>query len=103
MSITRRLFLRQTAAAAGVGTAVGSTAAAELIQPMTPDERIEAALDEIKAALLERWPNAPLRITDCENTRDRMILILTHCAKDKPGAVRHERIGTARRAAGGPA
>ncbi|GAA2885565.1 hypothetical protein GGQ99_005069 [Aminobacter niigataensis] len=95
MSITRRLFLRQTAVA-GVGATVGSTAVAEPIQPLTPDERIEAAIEEIKAAYWQKWPDAPIRIRDQDNGTDGMILIFTHLECDEPGAVNHERIGRAR-------
>lgn len=102
MSITRRLFLRHTAAA-GVGVTVGSGAVAEPIQPPTPDERIEAALEEIKAAYREKWPDAPIRINDCDNGTNGMIIVLTHCGHDKLGEIRHERTGSARPTEGGAA
>ncbi|ESZ68181.1 hypothetical protein X727_23170 [Mesorhizobium sp. L103C119B0] len=68
--------------------------------PATPDERIAAAIEEIKAAFWEKWPNAPLRIMDTDNVKDGMILVLSHVGPDKPGEVRHQRNGLARSAEG---
>jgi hypothetical protein len=97
MSITRRLFLSNTAAVGAVGAAIAAPAPAEAAQPpLTPDERIEAAIEEIKAAYLEKWPDAPINITDCDNIDNGMVIIVTHCANDKPGAIKHRRIGLAR-------
>lgn len=95
MSLTRRLFLRQTAAV-GATVTVGTAAVAEPIQPLTPDERIEAALAEITAAYREKWPTAPIRITDCDNGTDGMIIVVTHIPSDQPGEVHHKRVGAAR-------
>lgn len=96
MIITRRLFLRNTAAAGAVGATIAAPAVAEPAQPLSPDERIEAAIEEIKAAMWEKWPNAPLNITDCDNGDTGMVIIVTHLGDDEPGMVRHRRIGTAR-------
>lgn len=95
MIITRRLFLRNTAAV-GATVTVGTAAVAEPIQPLTPDQRIEAALEEIIAAYREKWPDAPIRIRDQDNGTDGAIIIITHCGKDEPGEVNHERVGRAR-------
>lgn len=52
--ITRRLFLRHTAAAgaASAAVAVPATATAQ----STPDDRIRAAMQEIEAAMSEKYP-----------------------------------------------
>lgn len=69
--------------------------------PPTPDERIAAAIEEIKAAFWEKWPDAPLRIIDVDNIADGTVIILSHVSADKPGEVRHERKGLARLSEGG--
>jgi hypothetical protein len=53
MSITRRLFLRHTAAAGIAGT-IAAPAVAETLHP---DDRIKAALEELQAAMKARYPN----------------------------------------------
>jgi hypothetical protein len=78
-------------------------APAEPTVPPTPDERIAAAIEEIKAAFWEKWPNAPLRIVDTDNIDNGLILFLSHVADDKPGEVRYRRDGLARIAKGGVA
>lgn len=103
MNISRRLFLHNAAAASAVGATLTVPAVAEPVHPITPDERITAAIDEIKAAMWEKWPDAPIRITDCDNGDNGMILIVTHLEKDKPGSVHHNRIGAARTVEGGAA
>lgn len=101
MSINRRLFLRNTAVGgAAVAIATPSVAAEPAI---TPDERISTAIGEIAIALHEKWPDCPLRIVDCDNGDNAMILILTHIGDDKPGTVAFERTGTARTGKGGAA
>ena len=64
---------------------------------LTPDERITAAIDEIKAAFWEKWPDAPLRIIDTDNIDSGLVLVVSHCRDDNPGEVRHERTGLARK------
>ncbi len=100
MSITRRIFLRHTAAA-GAAVAVTAPAVADPVQPPTPDERIAAAIEEIKAAFWQKWPDAPLRIVDTDDRDNGMVIILSHVGDDKPGSVDHVRNGAARRK-GGP-
>lgn len=59
--ITRRRFLRDTAAAGAVVTAIAASVVAVASIPKTARERFDAALDELKAAaqeldpLIERW------------------------------------------------
>lgn len=96
-SITRRAALTSIAAIPACGLAPIVPAMAEPV--MTPDERIDAAVMEIVSALREKWPNCPVRIDDCDNRDNGMILILTHTGDDKADEVRHRKIGTARRAA----
>lgn len=55
--ITRRLFLRNTAAAGAVGAAVAAPAIAAEPE-MTPCERLDAAIAELKAAAKAIWPTA---------------------------------------------
>lgn len=56
-SITRRLFLRNTAAAGAVAATVTTPAVAEAIAERSADERIEAAIAELQAALQEKHPD----------------------------------------------
>ena len=63
---------------------------------LTPDVRIAAAIEEIKAAFWEKWPDAPLRIVDTDNIEDGLILILSHVHGDEPGQVSHRWDGLAR-------
>lgn len=99
MSITRRLFLCNTAAA-GATVTVGSAAVAEPAKPLTPDERIEAAIEEIKAAYGEKWPDAPIHIRDFDNLVSGMVIILTHVDNQPAGTIKHERVGAGWRAKG---
>ncbi|TIM94399.1 MAG: hypothetical protein E5Y34_30930 [Mesorhizobium sp.] len=95
--VSRRLALLGGLSAAAFAVAPRAHAAL----PLTPDERITAAIEEIKAAFWEKWPDAPLRIMDVDNIKDGMAIILSHVETDKPGDVRHERKGLARRTKGG--
>lgn len=88
--LNRRTFLR-TAPAAGAVLAVPALAIAEAKPVMTPDERIDAALAEIVIALRERYPNCPIRVDDIENIDTGVIMIVTHCADDKPGTINRRR------------
>lgn len=97
MSITRRLFLRNTAVVGAVGpSALAVEVAAEA--QLTADERIDAAIAEIVIALREKYPDCPIRIDDLDNIDQGMVLILTHCGDDEPGHIRHRRVGLARKA-----
>lgn len=93
--MNRRQFLRTAPVVAG---AIAVPAFAEPT-PLTPDERIEAAIEEIKVAFREKWPDCPVRITDYDNETQGMVLVLTHVSDDAPGSVHYDRGGTARRAA----
>jgi len=96
MSLTRRLFLRHGAAAAAA-TAVSAPAIAETDRPLTPDERIEAAIAEITAAFREKWPDCPLRVDDVDNGHaGGMLVIITQLGRAEPGSVQHLRWGQAR-------
>ncbi|MEI8715863.1 hypothetical protein [Mesorhizobium sp. ISC11] len=100
----RRLLLGTGATAAGLGalSVLPPNVAANLASTSpTPDERITAAIEEIKAAFWEKWPDAPLRIMDIDNIADGMVIILSHVEADKPGDVRYERTGLARLLEGG--
>lgn len=102
----RRLLLGTGATAAGLGalSVLHANASAKLaFASPTPDERITAAIEEIKAAFWEKWPDAPLRIIDMDNIKDGMIIVLSHVAGDKPGDVSYERKGLARLTKGGAA
>jgi hypothetical protein len=92
MSISRRLFLRHTAVA-GVGATITSPAVAEPAKPLTPDQRIDAALEEIVSAYREKWPDCPIRINVGDTTDYGMLVVITHCGKDKPGSVTFMRDG----------
>lgn len=100
MSITRRLFLRHTAAAGAAGATIAAPAVADAAEPMTPDERISAAIEEIKIAFWEKWPDCPLRIVDTDNGSNGGLIILSHVGKDRSGEVHYERNGTARATGG---
>lgn len=54
--ITRRLFLRNTAAAGAVGATIAAPAVAEAVQPETARERAEKAWAEFSAAISEMLP-----------------------------------------------
>lgn len=57
MSITRRLFLRNTAAASAVTATIAVPVAAEAAI-LSPRERLDAAITELKAAAEAIWPTA---------------------------------------------
>ncbi|MBM6397924.1 hypothetical protein JQC79_19415 [Ochrobactrum anthropi] len=95
--VSRRSFLR-AAPIAGVALTVPAVASA-VAPEMTPDERIDAALAEIIAVYREKWPDCPIRISDCDNGDAGMLVIVTHCGDDPSGYLNHKRIGTARHTA----
>ncbi|RUT88115.1 MULTISPECIES: hypothetical protein [unclassified Mesorhizobium] len=101
----RRLLLGTGATAAGLGALsvlpAAKTGSEAAPVSLTPDERITAAIEEIKAAFWEKWPDAPLRIIDVDNIADGMVMVLSHIEAYKPGEVRHERKGLARLSKGG--
>lgn len=90
------------AAFASLSAGAGATIAAPAIAKpaLSPDERIDAALDEIVAAFREKWPNCPIRINDCDNIDTGMILIIAHCGEDEAGSIHHDRSGLARQTGG---
>ncbi len=88
--LNRRSFLRNVPAA-GVALTVPAAAIAQTKPILTPDERIDAALAEIIAALRERYPNCPIRADDMDNLDQGCITIITHCGKDEPGTVNFRR------------
>lgn len=87
--VSRRSFVR-AAPFAGVALTVPSVMKAAKPE-MTPDERIDAALAEIVAALRERYPNCPIRADDMDNLDQGCITIITHCGDDTPGTVNYRR------------
>jgi hypothetical protein len=91
--ITRRLFLRNTAVASVAGTAVVAPAAASL--KLTPDERIEAALEEIKDAILEMRPDSNCRICriDGDDGQFDTFMVISNLSFLKPGEVQYLRNG----------
>ncbi|AZO42949.1 hypothetical protein EJ076_18520 [Mesorhizobium sp. M7D.F.Ca.US.005.01.1.1] len=92
-NVSRRLALLGGLSAAAAFAAVPK---AQASLPLTPDERIAAAIEEIKAAFWEKWPDAPLRVIDIDNIRDGMVIVLSHVSTDKPGEVVYQRKGLAR-------
>lgn len=71
-------------------------------QPLlSPDQRIEAAIEEIKLAYREKWPNAPIYVRDLDNITDGCLIFLTNVNSQAPGSIEHERIGKGWRARGG--
>lgn len=89
--MNRRQFLRTAPVVAG---AIAVPALAEP-KPVTPDERIEAAVEEIMSACREIWQDCPIIVTDVFDTDRRSILIACNVERD-PGTVLHRRLGTAR-------
>lgn len=57
MSLTRRLFLRNTVVASAVGVTVTTAPAANELTVPTPRERLDAAIAELQAATLALWPD----------------------------------------------
>jgi hypothetical protein len=96
MSITRRLFLRHTAVA-GVGASIAAPAVAEPVRPLTPDERITAAIAEIRAAFHEKWPGTTVYSRDCDNLTEGMVIVMNPDPSSKDGTDTIERVGRARR------
>lgn len=67
-AISRRLFVSGAAVAGLAGT---TALAAERVVAPTPDERIAAALVELKAAYRERFPEVEIRT--CINDEDDVV------------------------------
>lgn len=67
----------------------------------SPDERIEAAVEEIKLAYREKYPNAPLYVRDLDNITEGCLIFLTNVRDQAPGSIEHERVGPGWRARGG--
>lgn len=57
MSLTRRLFFRNTAVASAIGVTVTAAPVARAEPQMTPRERLDAAIAELQAATLALWPD----------------------------------------------
>lgn len=63
-------------------------------QPLlSPDERIDAAIEEIKLAYREKWPDEPIYIRDLDNIDNGMVLIMTSDGIQAPRTIKHERVG----------
>lgn len=106
MSITRRLFLRNSAAAGAVAATVTTSVIAEAAA-VDADERIAAAIAEIHIALGEKYPGWRVQV---QNTAQRIqrpgpngalvdgdhysqaILIYTSCEKYGPEEARWFRV-----------
>lgn len=70
-------------------------------QPLlSPDERIEAAIEEIKLAYREKWPDEPIYVRDLDNIDKGMVLIMTGVNDQAPRTMQHERLGSAWRKKG---
>lgn len=67
----------------------------------SPDQRIEAAVEEIKLAYREKYPNAPLYVRDLDNITEGCLIFLTNVDSQAPGTIEHERVGSGWRARGG--
>ena len=67
----------------------------------SPDERIEAAIEEIKLAYREKYPKAPLYVRDLDNITEGCLIFLTNVHTQAPGTIEHERVGAGWRARGG--
>lgn len=70
-------------------------------QLLSPDERIEVAIEEIKLAYREKWPDAPIYIRDLDKVDSGMVIIMTHVDNQAPCSIEHERVGAGWRAKGG--
>lgn len=71
-------------------------------QPLlSPDERIAAAIEEIKLAYREKWPDKPIYVRDLDNIDTGMVLIMTCVGDQAPRTIEHERIGAGWRKKGG--
>jgi ABC-type glycerol-3-phosphate transport system substrate-binding protein len=87
-----------SSAAAVAGASAATAAAYQPTEPgLTPDERIEAAVNEIIAAFREKYPNCPIRVRDFDNLNKGMVCVITHIASDPPDSLIYERAGLARR------
>ena len=67
----------------------------------SPDDRIEAAVEEIKLAYREKFPNASVYVRDLDNITNGCLIFLTNVPGQAPGTIEHERIGPGWRARGG--
>lgn len=57
--------------------------------PLTPDERIDAALAEIVAAFREKWPNCSVRVGGNEYHDSGMLLVLSDAPGLSPGQTQY--------------
>jgi len=90
--LSRRLFLQNVPPALAVGTTVAAPAIAEAAAPLSANERIDAAVEEIKAAFMEKWPNSALYIRDFDHIDRGMLLFLTDVGGQTAPLV-HEKVG----------
>ncbi len=88
---------RRTFLAAAPMVAVAPMSMASSGRAMTPDERIASAIEQIAMAFREKYPNCPIRVEDCDNGSDGMLLVLTYVGNDEPGSLNHKLLGSARR------
>jgi hypothetical protein len=95
--ISRRLFLRNTATA-GAAVAVAAPAVASEPASLTADERIAAAIEEIVAAMREKYPGARFWVSDTDNVETGTVIVLAaESAGDDAGTLEYHRGGVARR------
>lgn len=67
----------------------------------SPDQRIADAIEEIKEAYREKWPDAPIYIRDLDRGDSGMVMIMTSVEDQPAGSMVHERVGKGWRTRGG--
>jgi len=100
-AVNRRALLSGAASiAAGAGFA---TVVAEAAPAKTPDERIDAALEEIKDALLEMNPSANCRVCRIggDDGKSSTFMVISGLSFLKPGQIQYMRDGRIVRREGG--
>jgi len=97
--MSRRLSLHDAATSTRLASFIDKVMEPQPLQ--SPDERIEAAVEELKLAYREKWPDAPIYVRDLDRGEGGMILIMTDVGDQAPGTIKHERVGAGWRARGG--
>lgn len=84
--ITRRLFLGRSAIAGMVGaTAMVPVAMAEVAPALTPDERIAAALGDLKTAYREKFPEVEIRVCINDDDAVEFVQVIAFCGRERSG------------------
>jgi len=88
--MTRRAALAAIPAMGAVATVPAMAKPA-----LSPDERIEAAIEDLKAAVKAKLPDAAIYVREVNEISRLSVMVMTDVGDQEAGTVKHERAGLA--------